>query len=135
MRGVRTDAWSRPACSLVALLLAGVVSFYASSSPDGLTKVAEDKGFADTEKDARSRGRPARRLRRQRLDDDRLSGGLAGVVGVLVVLVLAGGLDLRRTPPRAGRRPSLSGLTHGRRARPQAALPRALAGPPGARRT
>ena len=35
---------------LVALLLAGVVSRFASSDPDGLTKVAEDKGFADTEK-------------------------------------------------------------------------------------
>ena len=36
---------------VVALLLAGVVSFYAASSPDGLTKVSLDKGFADTEED------------------------------------------------------------------------------------
>ena len=34
---------------VVALLLAGIVSFYASGDPDGLTKVSEDKGFADTE--------------------------------------------------------------------------------------
>ena len=30
---------------IVSLFLAGVVSFYASSSPDGLEKVAEDIGF------------------------------------------------------------------------------------------
>ena len=36
---------------LVALLLAGFVSFYASSDPDGLNRVAQDKGFADTEED------------------------------------------------------------------------------------
>ena len=30
---------------LVTLTLAGVVSFYASSNPDGLEKVAEEVGF------------------------------------------------------------------------------------------
>ena len=29
----------------VTLILAGVVSFYASGDPDGLEKVAEEKGF------------------------------------------------------------------------------------------
>jgi cobalt/nickel transport protein len=33
---------------LVSLFLAGVVSFYASSDPDGLEKVAEDIGFIET---------------------------------------------------------------------------------------
>ncbi|HEX6514232.1 MAG TPA: PDGLE domain-containing protein, partial [Nocardioidaceae bacterium] len=33
---------------LVALLLAGVVSYYASGSPDGLNRVAQDNGFAHT---------------------------------------------------------------------------------------
>ena len=36
---------------IVSLFLAGVVSFYASSSPDGLEKVAQDVGFIDTAKD------------------------------------------------------------------------------------
>ena len=36
---------------IVSLFLAGVVSFYASSSPDGLEKVAQDIGFIDTAKD------------------------------------------------------------------------------------
>ena len=37
--------------ALVALLLAGVVSYYASSSPDGLNKVATDQGLGEKEKD------------------------------------------------------------------------------------
>ena len=36
---------------VISLLLAGVVSFYASSSPDGLEKVAGDIGFIETAKD------------------------------------------------------------------------------------
>jgi cobalt/nickel transport protein len=72
---------------LVALVLAGVVSRFASSAPDGLTKVSEDHGFAHTGK---SHGA--------------LLGGygsLTGVVGVLVVLALAGALAyaVRRRRP------------------------------------
>ena len=33
---------------LVSIIVAGFISYYASSSPDGLEKVAEDKGFLDT---------------------------------------------------------------------------------------
>ena len=62
----------------LALLLAGVVSRFADGSPDGLTKVSQDHGFADTE---RSHGA---------LFDG--YGSATGVVGVLVVLVLAAGL-------------------------------------------
>ena len=36
---------------LVSALLAGGASFYASSSPDGLEKVAEDVGFIETAED------------------------------------------------------------------------------------
>jgi len=72
---------------LVALVLAGVVSRFASEDPDGLTKVSEDHGFADTEK-----------------SHDSVLGGygsLTGVVGVLVVLGLAGGVTyaVRRRAP------------------------------------
>jgi hypothetical protein len=74
----------------VALLLAGVVSYYASRSPDGLTKVAEDHGFSSAARhhdhsvfaDYHTKG----------LGGGRLSGGLAGAAGTLVVLVLTGGL-------------------------------------------
>ena len=79
---------------LVALLLAGVVSFYASRSPDGLNRVAEDHGFAGTAKEHPTEHSPLAGYRTKGVDDGRLSGGLAGVAGALVVLALAGGLAL-----------------------------------------
>lgn len=74
---------------VVSLLLAGAVSFYASSSPDGLEKVAEDQGFIDTAQDSAVAGSPLADYGVQGVDDDRLSVGLAGVLGVVVVLVVA----------------------------------------------
>ena len=77
---------------LVSLLVAGVVSFYASSHPDGLNYVAEKTGFIDAETPHASSDSPFAGYSTQGVDDDRLSGGIAGVVGVLVMLVLSTGL-------------------------------------------
>lgn len=79
---------------VVSLLLAGVVSFYAASSPDGLTKVSQDQGFADTEEEHGAADGPFAGYGTSFIDDERLSGGVAGVVGVLVVLALGSGLTL-----------------------------------------
>jgi hypothetical protein len=79
---------------LVALLLAGVASYYASSDPDGLTRVAEDHGIARVEKEHRSADGPMAGYRARGVENDRLSGLVAGVTGALVVLVLFGGLTL-----------------------------------------
>ena len=43
---------------LVSLLLAGVVSFYASSHPDGLEFVAREKGFSGSAGSHRGDGSP-----------------------------------------------------------------------------
>jgi hypothetical protein len=72
---------------LLALVLAGGVSRFASGDPDGLTKVSEDHGFAQSGK-----------------AHDSVLGGygsLTGVLGVLVVLGLAGGVTyaVRRRAP------------------------------------
>jgi cobalt/nickel transport protein len=72
---------------LLALVLAGLVSHFADHDPDGLTRVAQDHGFAHTAK-----------------SHDGLLGGYGGVtgaIGVLVVLGLAGGLTyaVRRRRP------------------------------------
>jgi cobalt/nickel transport protein len=85
---------------MVALLLAGVASFYASSHPDGLEYVAEKTGFLDTAEEHAAADGPLADYSTECVDDARLSGGLAGVVGALVVLVLAGGLAfaVRRRP-------------------------------------
>ncbi|MGY1749821.1 PDGLE domain-containing protein [Modestobacter sp. SYSU DS0511] len=79
---------------VVALLIAGVGSYYASSAPDGLEATAEEQGFGHTAQDSAVAGSPLADYGTAGIDDARLSGGLAGVVGVLLVLVLAGGLTL-----------------------------------------
>lgn len=77
---------------LVSLVLAGIVSYYASSSPDGLEKVAADKGIDSKEKDHSLKDSPFSDYGVKGVDDSRLSGGLAGVVGVGAVLLVGGGL-------------------------------------------
>jgi len=76
---------------LVALVLAGVVSYHAASAPDGLSRVALDQGFSATEKQHND-VTPLAGYETAGVEDDRLSGGLAGVAGCAVVLLLAGGL-------------------------------------------
>jgi cobalt/nickel transport protein len=77
---------------VVALLLAGVVSFYASSHPDGLEYVAERTGFLDSADDRAAGDGPFADYTTKGVEDARVSRGVAGVVGTLLVLVLAGGL-------------------------------------------
>ncbi len=95
MRRVSTGkiptTWVVLGIAAVALLLAGVVSRFADSDPDGLTKVSEDQGFAHTEK-----------TRDGLLGD---YGSVTGVVGVLVVLGVAGGVTyaVRRPHPQDDR--------------------------------
>lgn len=79
---------------LAALLLGGVVSYYASGHPDGLEHVAEQVGFLDSADEHAAADGPMADYAVKGVEDDRLSGGLAGVVGVGVTLLLAGGLAL-----------------------------------------
>lgn len=69
---------------LISLFLAGVVSFYASSNPDGLEKVAEDIGFIETAKDHTNADGTLADYGVKGIDNDRASVGVAGVIGVLV---------------------------------------------------
>jgi cobalt/nickel transport protein len=78
----------------VALLVAGVLSWYASASPDGLEWAAEQAGFLDTAEDSAAAGSPLADYGVAGIGSERLSAGLAGVVGVLVTLLLAGGLTM-----------------------------------------
>ncbi|MFT4286250.1 PDGLE domain-containing protein [Nocardioides sp.] len=91
MRTVKTT-WVVLGMAVVALVLAGVVSFYASSSPDGLNRVAEDKGFSSTEKDHAAGDGPLAGYETKDVGNARASKAIAGITGTLVVLVLAGGL-------------------------------------------
>lgn len=90
---------------VVSLLVAGVLSFYASGHPDGLTYVARSLGFSTAQRHSAAAGSPMSGYAVRGVADRRLSGGLAGVVGVLVVGALMTGLVLllrRRTPKADG---------------------------------
>jgi len=79
---------------LVCLFLAGVVSYYASSHPDGLEFVAKDKGFAGSAAPHASDGSPFAGYATRGIDNARVSRGVAGIVGGALVFVIAGGLFL-----------------------------------------
>src|SRR3954467_3039035 len=77
----------------VALMLAFFVSPHASSQPDGLEKVAADKGL-DTGAQARPGAGPLADYSVQGVDDSSISTGVAGVIGVAVTFVVGLGLFL-----------------------------------------
>ena len=78
----------------VAAVLGGIVSSQASSEPDGLSRVAIDEGFADEEEPHALADGPTAGYAVSGVDNDRLSTGVAGVIGVLVTFAVAGGLFL-----------------------------------------
>jgi PDGLE domain len=69
---------------LVAIGLATLVSGFASSSPDGLNKVAEDHGFAANAKEHLFENGPLAGYAVKGVNSDRLSTALAGLIGVVV---------------------------------------------------
>jgi cobalt/nickel transport system permease protein len=89
---------------LAAIFMAAVVSQFAASSPDGLERVAEEQGFADSAEDhAFSNGLFADYATRG-IDNDQLSLAVAGSAGVALTLVVGWGLAfaprrLRASPP------------------------------------
>ena len=86
----------------VAVGLATAASPFASSSPDGLEKVAQDKGFAG---DGRPAGvqeaAPVPGYAFPGVANERVATGLAGFTGTLLVFVVGYGLArvvVRRSP-------------------------------------
>ncbi|MFD7504486.1 energy-coupling factor ABC transporter permease [Streptomyces sp. NPDC059850] len=85
-----------------ALLCAGVVSFYASASPDGLEKVAADKGIDKKTEDHAAKDSPLADYGVKDISNARLSGGLAGVIGVGATLAVGTGVFVVVRRRRAG---------------------------------
>jgi cobalt/nickel transport system permease protein len=85
----------------VALLLAGVASFFASGSPDGLEYVAEERGFLDTARDHAFGDLPLADYG----DVGGIPVGLAGLLGVAAT-VLVGRLVFRLVASRRPDRPA-----------------------------
>jgi cobalt/nickel transport protein len=69
---------------LAAVGLALFVSGFASSSPDGLEKVATDKGFLQTARDHLFADGPLAGYTVKGIDNERLSTGVSGLIGVLL---------------------------------------------------
>lgn len=94
---------------IVALGLAFFVSPLASSEPDGLNRVAVDQGFAEAEREHALAGSPLAGYAVKGVEDERLSTGLSGLIGVLVTfgagMVLFGALRVVRGR-RAARAPT-----------------------------
>jgi len=79
---------------LVTLLVAAVVSYFASAHPDGLEFVAESTGFLDASEDSATSSSPLSDYQTEGVDNSWLSGATAGVVGCLVVLLVMTGIAL-----------------------------------------
>lgn len=90
----------------VAFGLAVAVSPFASGSPDGLNKVAEDKGFlADGRLHSIQDSSPVPDYAFPGIDNERVATGVAGFVGVIGVFTLGTGLAYvirRRDAGRSG---------------------------------
>ena len=88
--------------SLISALLAGGASFYASSSPDGLEKVAEEIGFIETAKDSANADTALADYGVKGVENERLSVGVAGLIGVVATGAISGSLFLllRRKNPK-----------------------------------
>lgn len=90
---MRRGMWLIVAVGLaVSLIVAGFVSFYASSEPDGLNRVAADHGLDAGAVDSATAGLPTADYAIAGISSDRLSGGLAGILGVVVVGLIGFGL-------------------------------------------
>ncbi|MEU8620133.1 energy-coupling factor ABC transporter permease [Streptomyces sp. NPDC048623] len=76
---------------VTALVLAGFVSFYASASPDGLEKVAADQGIDSEVRPHAAADSPLADYGVKDVSNARLSGGLAGVIGVGATLAVGTG--------------------------------------------
>ena len=86
--------------AVISVVVAAVLSGWASTSPDGLEHVAQSLGFADTARQSATSGSPLAEYSAA-FGTGRLSGGLAGLLGVAVVaLVMAGLLAWLRRPAR-----------------------------------
>lgn len=89
----------------VAFGLATAVSPFASASPDGLEKVAEDKAFLENGKlHSVQEDAPIPDYAFPGIDNERVATGVAGFVGVLFVFTAGSGLAyvLRRRDDGGG---------------------------------
>jgi hypothetical protein len=77
----------------VALVIGVLVSPFASSRPDGLSRVSIEKGFAETAKTSPiGKPSPVGGYAVKGVSDARISTGLAGGIGVVLTFALGAGV-------------------------------------------
>ncbi len=81
-----------PAGVAAALVCAGGLSYYASTSPDGLEKVARDQGIDAKAEEHAAKDSPLADYSVKDIANPRISGGLAGVIGVGATLAVGTGV-------------------------------------------
>jgi len=87
----------------VAVGLATAAAPFASSSPDGLERVAQDEGFLEQGRPARAQANaPVADYAFPGVGNERLATGLAGFTGTLLVFAVGYGLAkvVARRPPQ-----------------------------------
>jgi hypothetical protein len=80
---------------LLCLILGVFVSPFASPDPDGLERVAEDKGFlekAENEDIVLWKSSPIPDYAVAGVENEKVATGIAGLIGVLVTFVIGGGI-------------------------------------------
>jgi len=89
---MRNKMWFIIGGLLICLALGVILSPFASPAPDGLEKVAFEKGFLETEKKEPLASSPFPDYLFPGLDDGRLATAFAGLVGVLGTFFIVYGL-------------------------------------------
>ncbi|MCR2814339.1 PDGLE domain-containing protein [Microbacterium jiangjiandongii] len=105
-RRISTRAFTIASFAII-LLIACVVSFWASSHPDGLEFVAETNGFIGAAEDSATATSPFADYGAVFVDSPWLSLALAGAIGCLATFVLAwiiGAASRRRAGAEPARR-------------------------------
>lgn len=74
---------------IICLIIGGVISLFASGSPDGLERVAEDKGFAEEAQESTFEIMPDYTVP---FGSDIISASLAGIIGVLALFLVTYGI-------------------------------------------
>ncbi len=75
---------------IICLILGGVISLFASGSPDGLERVAKDKGFDKYAQGSSYEIMPDYTV--PGIGSEVLSTSLAGIVGILLIFALTYGM-------------------------------------------
>lgn len=79
---------------IVSLFLAGLISIFASPWPDGLEKVAEDKGFLEKGEVEPPIKSPIPDYVFPGVKNEKVATSIAGILGTVVVFVLGYGVSV-----------------------------------------